>query len=122
MTASLPASRGVPWLRAAGALLAGLGVALSAYAAHGAEVAVRANLQTAALHAFGHGVALAALARGPIARLARLALSLLLAGSVLFAGSLAWKALAGGSSAAAPFGGGLVLLGWLLYAIAALRD
>ena len=40
----------------------------------------------------------------------------------LFAGALAWKSLAGGSSAAAPFGGGLVLVGWLLYAVAALRD
>ena len=78
--------------------------------------------QTAAVHAFGHGVALAALARGPLSRLARAALVLLLTGSVLFAGSLAWKAMAGGSSAAAPFGGVMVLLGWLLYAASALRD
>ena len=52
---------------------------------------------------------------------ARPALALLLAGSLLFAGALAWKALAGGSPAAAPFGGGMMLLGWLLYAAAALR-
>lgn len=122
MSAGPPAMRGAPTLQAAGALLAGLGVALSAYAAHGADATVRATLQTAALHAFGHGLALAALGRGPLTRLARAALVLLLAGSVLFAGALAWKSLAGGSSAAAPFGGGLVLVGWLVYAVAALRD
>lgn len=110
------------WLRASGALMAAAGVALGAWAAHGAAEPVRVLAQTAAVHAFGHGVALAALARGPLSRLARAALVLLLAGSVLFAGSLAWKAMAGGSSAAAPFGGVMVLLGWLLYAVSALRD
>ncbi len=110
------------WLRASGALLAAAGVALGAWAAHGAAEPVRVMAQTAAVHAFGHGVALAALARAPLSRLALAALVLLLAGSVLFAGTLAWKAMAGGSSAAAPFGGALVLLGWLLYAASALRD
>jgi len=110
------------WLRAAGALLAASAVALGAWAAHGAAEPARVMAQTAAVHAFGHGVALAALARGRLTRLARVALVLLLGGSVLFAGALAWKAMAGGSSAAAPFGGGMVLLGWLLYAVSALRD
>jgi len=115
------AGRSLRWLGAAGALAAGAGVALSAYAAHGAGELARGLLQTAALQVFGHGIAVAALARPPSPRLAGPALALMLAGSLLFAGALAWKALAGGSSAAAPFGGGMMLLGWLLYAIAALR-
>ena len=111
------------WLCAAGAVVAAVGVALSAYAAHGAGEPAQGLLQTAALQVFGHGIAVAALARPPLSlpAPARPALALLLAGSLLFAGALAWKALAGGSPAAAPFGGGMMLLGWLLYAAAALR-
>lgn len=121
--AASPASRRGRWLCAAGALVAAAGVALSAYAAHGADEAARGLLQTAALQVFGHGIAVAALARPPLALPgpARPALGLMLAGSLVFAAALAWKALAGGSSAAAPFGGGMLLLGWLLYAVAALR-
>jgi uncharacterized membrane protein YgdD (TMEM256/DUF423 family) len=47
---------------------------------------------------------------------------LLLAGSLVFAGALAWRVLGGGSSAAAPFGGGMMILGWLLYAASPLED
>lgn len=125
MTPSDPSARTAPaarWLRVAGALLAGAAVALSAYAAHGAGDEARANLQTAALFAFGHGIALAAIARGAVSRLSLAALSMLLAGTVLFSGALASKVLFGGSSAPAPFGGGLLILGWLLFAIAATRD
>ena len=61
----MSASPGVPaaaWPAAAGAVLAALSIGLSAYAAHGVDDAhARANLQTACLHAFGHGIALAAL-------------------------------------------------------------
>ncbi|HRN60973.1 MAG TPA: DUF423 domain-containing protein [Luteimonas sp.] len=110
------------WLRAAGALLAGAAVALSAYASHAVEGPARANLLMAALFAFGHGVALAALARGGVARTALLALSMLLAGTLLFSGALVSKYLFGGPSASAPFGGGVLVLGWLLYAVAALKD
>ncbi|TYT25478.1 DUF423 domain-containing protein [Luteimonas viscosa] len=117
--ARVPAVR---WLRAAGALLAAVAVGLSAYAAHGIEAPARANLQLAALYAFGHGVALAALARGGASRLALGALWLLLAGTVLFAGALVSKSLLGWSAATAPLGGGLLILGWLLLAASAARD
>ena len=108
-------------LAAAGALLAAASVALSAYAAHGADGAAQQNLQLAALFGFGHGLALAALARSAASRLASTALALLLLGTVLFSGALAAKSLLGGSSAPAPLGGGALILGWLLYALAALR-
>lgn len=106
---------------AAGALLAAGSVALSAYAAHGAEGAAQQNLQLAALFGFGHGLALATLARAVASRLAWSALALLLAGTLLFSGALVAKHAFGGSSAPAPFGGGVLILGWLLYALAALR-
>ena len=51
------------WLASSGSVLAGLSVALAAYAAHaGLGDKAQGNLQQAALFAFGHGVALAALA------------------------------------------------------------
>ena len=108
-------------LAAAGAVLAAAAVALSAYAAHGAEGAAQANLQLAALFGFGHGLALAVLARSAISRLATTALVLLLLGTLLFSGALVAKSLFGGSSATAPFGGSTLIAGWLLYAIAVLR-
>ena len=97
-------------------------VALAAYASHAADPAVRGNLQTAAMFAFGHGIALAALARGVQSRLALAGLAMLLTGTLLFSGALAAKALLGLSSAPAPFGGSLMILAWLLLAAAALRD
>lgn len=112
----------VRWLRAKGALMAGAGVALAAYASHVAVDADRAVLQAAAMMAFGHGVAIAALARPRMARVAALALGMLLAGGLVFAGALAWRVLGGGSSAAAPFGGGMLLLGWVLYAASPLEE
>lgn len=115
-----PAKRGVSLFGrlagAAGALCAGAAVALGAYASHGAEGQAASWLQTAALFAFGHGVALALLAPTP-ARLLRLAAAgLLLAGMLLFSGSLVAAALLGWPTALAPFGGSLMMLGWLLLA------
>ncbi|MCA0395180.1 MAG: DUF423 domain-containing protein [Proteobacteria bacterium] len=116
----------LPWtsrvLAAAGAVLAAASVALSAYAAHGAAAEAQPQLQLAALFGFGHGLALAALARGPARRLlARASLVLLLVGTLLFSGALVAKYAFAGSSAPAPFGGSLLIVGWLLYAIDALR-
>ena len=51
-------------LAACGALCAGAAVALAAYAAHARIGTGQVLLQTAAALLFGHGVALAALARG----------------------------------------------------------
>lgn len=84
------------WLPFAGGLLAAASVALSAYAAHGAQVAARGNLQLAAVFAFGHGLALAALGARIERRLGRFALAAWLPGVLLIAG-------------------------WLLYAVDALR-
>lgn len=108
-------------LGAVGSLLAGLSVALSAYAMHAALPEAQLRLVQAAAFGFGHGLALAALS--PLAQrlIAVLALALLLVGVLLFAGSLAAAALLGAPTALAPFGGGLMILGWLLHAYDRLR-
>ena len=107
------------YIAAIGSLLAGLAVALSAYAMHAAEAAAQARLLQAAIFAFAHGVALTALA--PLAPLAQrptglLALAMLLGGVFLFSGSLLAAAMLGLPSTLAPFGGALMIGGWLLHA------
>jgi len=110
------------WLAAAGALLAACAVALSAYAAHAASGDAQARLQLAAIFAFGHGVALAALAGAASTRLARAALGAgLLAGTVLFGGSLVAHVLLGWPPRLAPAGGMLSIGGWIAFAIDRLR-
>ena len=108
-------------LTAAGAVLAALAVALSAYAAHAMQGDGRASLYTAAILAFGHGIALAALAPRAFSRMGAFALVGLLLGTLLFSGSLAYRQMAGVSLGLAPFGGSLMILSWLLYAADALR-
>jgi uncharacterized membrane protein YgdD (TMEM256/DUF423 family) len=108
-------------LAAIGALLAAGAVALAAYAAHGAEGLAQARLQTAAAFAFGHGLALAALAGHAERLLDRTALYLLLAGTVLFCGGVVAGTLFGTGSVVAPLGGGLLIAGWLLRAVGAVR-
>lgn len=103
-------------LPAAGAVLAAVAVALSAYAAHATEPAATARLQSAALFAFGHGIALAALAPLAVRWQARLALMGLLAGTLLFSGSLVAAHFFGTPTALAPLGGGLMILAWLTWA------
>lgn len=109
-------------LAACGALCAGLAVALAAYAAHAAAGAGQGLLQIAAALLFGHGVALAALARGALGRWRRWALIALLVGSVLFAGSVALHVLMQLPPRLAPFGGTLMIAGWLLLAFDLLRE
>ncbi|KAF1701769.1 DUF423 domain-containing protein [Pseudoxanthomonas kaohsiungensis] len=110
------------WLAAAGAVLAALAVGLSAYAAHGvADAHARGNLQLASLYAFGHGIALAALAPAAARRVPLLALAGLLAGTLLFAGSLAFAALLGWPTRLAPLGGTVLMASWLLYAVGVAR-
>jgi uncharacterized membrane protein YgdD (TMEM256/DUF423 family) len=108
-------------LAALGALLAALAVALGAHAAHGFEGAAQSALYTAAIVAFGHGVALAALAPPARLRIQFFALSGLLLGTLLFSGSLVSRHLFGRPLGLAPFGGSLQILSWLLYAVASLR-
>ena len=108
-------------LVAAGALLAAFAVALSAYAAHLADAHSQSRLQTAAMYAFGHGIALAALA--PLARrlLTRIALWALLIGVAVFSGGLVSAYFFSTSTALLPYGGSLLILAWLVYAGDALR-
>lgn len=114
-------ARHVGGLVAVGALLAGLSVGLSAYASHAVEGDARAALQTAAVLAFGHGLALVLLGRAVRGTLELVSLSVLLLGTLLFAGALVSRHLFGGPSFFAPWGGMLLMLGWLLQAVAALR-
>ena len=109
------------WLAASGASLAAVAVALSAYAAHGVQGDAQSRLQTAALFAFGHGIALAALAPQAKRRLGLVALVGLLSGVLLFSGSLIGSHVLGESVGLAPFGGSLLILAWLLYAADAMR-
>jgi uncharacterized membrane protein YgdD (TMEM256/DUF423 family) len=106
----------------AGALFAAFAVALSAYAAHAAiDAEARNRLILAAAFAFGHGVAIASLARHGAHWLGATALYALMAGVLLFAGSLVGGALAQSPTTLAPIGGMLVIGGWLAFALHSLR-
>ncbi len=121
MNAGLPDRHRQPGLAACGALYAAAAVALSAYAAHAVEGPAQLRLQTAAIFAFGHGVALAALAPAVLRRLGRVAMWMLCIGVLLFSGSLAVSVLLGLRATAAPFGGMLLIAGWIVFAIDLLR-
>ncbi|MDO5505000.1 MAG: DUF423 domain-containing protein [Pseudoxanthomonas suwonensis] len=103
-------------LASLGAVLAAAGVALAAWAAHGAPEASRGSLQQAALFALLHGIGIAALAPLAVKRLARIALGLLLAGTLLFSGSVFAGHVWGLPTLLAPWGGSAAILGWLLHA------
>jgi uncharacterized membrane protein YgdD (TMEM256/DUF423 family) len=113
-----PASR---LLGAFGGVLAAASVGLAAYAAHGVDGEASARLSLAAAFAFGHGVALAALARNAHRRTGALALLALLVGVLLFSGSLVAGVLWGAATTFAPAGGMLLIAGWLLFALHSLR-
>lgn len=109
-------------LASLGALLAAVAVGLSAYAAHGvADAGAQSHLYMAALFAFGHGLALAALAPQTERLFGKAGLLLLLAGTVLFSGSLAGEVLRHWPTALAPVGGTLLMIGWVVWALDALR-
>ena len=109
------------WLAAGGALYAAAAVALAAYAAHAVAGPAQDRLQTAALFAFGHGVALAALASGVRGRLGRAALVGMWLAVLLFAGSLVGNVLAGWPLKLAPYGGSLAIASWVVFALDRLR-
>ncbi len=105
-----------------GALLAAAAVGLSAYASHGiADPLAQSHVNTAALYAFGHGVALAVLGPGQHNRVGKLALYVLLLGTLLFSGSLVAGALWQLRTGLAPVGGTALMAGWLVYGLNALR-
>ncbi len=109
------------WLAANGALCAAAAVALTAYAAHGYDGIALSRLNTAAFFAFGHGAAIAALAPTATRAVHRIALAMLYAGTLLFSGSLVFNVIAGWSTRLEPFGGMLLIAGWLVWAVGALR-
>ncbi|SDY45650.1 Uncharacterized membrane protein YgdD, TMEM256/DUF423 family [Lysobacter sp. yr284] len=118
----IPAPLSARLLAASGAVLAALAVALSAYAAHAAaDPHAQARLQSAAVFAFGHGIALAALAPPARRAFTRAVLGALLLGVLGFAGSLAAAHFFGASTRLAPYGGSLMILAWLAYAADAVR-
>jgi len=105
-------------LGASGALAAAGAVTLAALASHVAQGPDQARLHLAAALAFGHGVALVALSpatRGR--RIGRTALWLMLAGMLLFSGSLVGAAFGGIATTLAPFGGMAMIGGWALLAV-----
>lgn len=103
----------------AGGLAGVAGVALSAAAAHAGGV----NLQTAALFLLAHAPALLAIGLAGSGRVIAVAGALLLIGAVLFSGDLAMRDFYGQRlfPMAAPTGGTLMMLGWLGWAVSALR-
>lgn len=104
---------------AAGALLAGLGVALGAFGAHALRDAldpVRLGWwNTGVQYQMWHAVALVALGAAPLPRLGTSA-TLLAIGTVLFSGTLYLMALTGARwlGAVTPLGGLLMITGWLM--------
>lgn len=101
-----------------GALLALLAIGCSAWATHGlAPGRAQHNVLMACLYAFGHGAVLAVLAQQALSALARAGLWVLLCGVLLFSGSLLAGAVLGWSARAAPLGGLLLMLGWLLLSL-----
>jgi uncharacterized membrane protein YgdD (TMEM256/DUF423 family) len=105
------------------ALMGAGGVILWAMASHGGE----ANAVTAAQMLLIHAAAVFGLTacrkQGLIHdRAASLGVTVLILGSVLFSGDLALRAFQGQKlfAMAAPIGGGLMILGWLGVAVAAL--
>jgi|GEM_PF-144573 len=108
-------------IAAAGAVLLACAVALAAYAAHGVDAAAQSGLYIASAFAFGHGLALAALAPRLRSRLAIMVLITMLSGTLLFCGGLIASALFGINAGVAPIGGSLLILAWLSWAWVALR-
>jgi uncharacterized membrane protein YgdD (TMEM256/DUF423 family) len=113
------------WVFAAGSLLAGLGVALGAFGAHALKASLSAKMlatfETGVRYQMYHGLGLLTLAwaigRWPERRLVPAAW-LLVAGTVVFSGSLYLLVLTGMRwlGAVTPIGGVTLIAGWALVA------
>jgi uncharacterized membrane protein YgdD (TMEM256/DUF423 family) len=103
------------WISALAAVQCSASVALAAYASHAALPGQSSRLGLAAAFAFGHGLALIAFAgrRSPLAGICRLLFLLGIAG---FSGGLCFAAFTQSRAATAPFGGTVLILGWLVLA------
>jgi uncharacterized membrane protein YgdD (TMEM256/DUF423 family) len=115
-----------PRLLGGGALLAGLGVALGAFGAHGLRDSLSPAAlgwwQTAVDYQMWHAIALVALSAVNLPRL-RLPGAMIGAGVLIFSGSLYAMALTDARwlGAVTPLGGALMILAWLALAWQALR-
>ena len=113
-------------LLGAGALLAGLGVALGAFGAHGLRDSLSPAAlgwwQTAVDYQMWHALALVALSALGLPR-PWLSASMIGAGVTIFSGSLYAMALTDARwlGAITPLGGSLMILGWLVLVIQAVR-
>ena len=105
-------------LLVAAGLCGALGVAAAARASHAGDD----NLGIAANFLLLHAPVLIGLSLMAVSRVAVAAGAVLLVGLVLFAGDLAARSLLGGPlfPLAAPLGGGGLIVGWLLVAVAGL--
>lgn len=112
---------GTAWLAASGAIIAGTGVAVGAFGAHAIEARLSTELmavfETGARYHLIHGVAVlavAALLSTWPGRLGDWGGWLLVAGTIVFSGSLYALALSGVTilGAVTPVGGLLLLVGW----------
>jgi uncharacterized membrane protein YgdD (TMEM256/DUF423 family) len=116
-----PPQRSARTIALTGALLAGLGVALGAFGAHGLRAILDAKAlgwwQTAVQYQMGHAIALIALA-GLRGVRCGLPAGLIVAGTLLFSGSLYAMALTGARMLGmlTPIGGLLLIAGWALLA------
>ena len=113
-------------LLGAGALLAGLGVALGAFGAHGLRDSLSPAAlgwwQTAVDYQMWHGIGLVAVSAVDLPG-RRLAAAMLGAGVLIFSGTLYAMALTDARwlGAVTPLGGSLMILGWLALGVQALR-
>ncbi len=106
------------WFALAAGVYGFVAVALGAFAAHGLKSRLDDYaldiMQTATQYALIHAALLFALSLMPVSRLQASAGILMMAGTLLFAGSLYVLALTGirGFGAVTPIGGVFLLLGW----------
>lgn len=112
--------------RVAAGLLGATAVVLGALGAHGVEMTdtQQANWELAVQYQLLHAVALLALSAMPTpGRLRRLTVAAFLLGVVLFCGALYLPPLVGETSLTkvAPWGGTLLIAGWVLVVLDALR-
>lgn len=101
-----------------------MAVTVGAFAAHGAAPGVKSLLTTGAQYQMVHAVLAAALSIWPAGRLFRAAGWTASAGGLIFCLTLSMIGLLSLPimGALAPIGGSLMIVGWLLIALAALRS
>jgi uncharacterized membrane protein YgdD (TMEM256/DUF423 family) len=123
----MPDRSGQRAILAAGAVLAGLAVALGAFGAHGLRQMIDVERlgwwQTGVQYQVWHGLALAALSAAPVERV-KLPASLLGGGAIIFSFSLYLMALTGWRwlGAVTPLGGLAMIAGWAVLAWRAMRS